>query len=339
MEDTTLFSENSFPLSPKAITSEMTAKPEREYALTFFGSGMEYFKIQMVSIILNLITFGLYYPWAKAKSLNYLYSKSTLEGDPFAFSGTGQEMFKGFIKAILIFVLIGGIFFLLAYNQYVLWAYLFYFLSLLSLLPFAIHGSVKYRSAKSSWRGIRFGYSGKRDDFTLFFFKWIFLTFITLGLYNAWMTTNIRKYVLGHLKMGDASFEFTGKPHDYFLVNLKGYFFTFLTLGFYIFWWKKDRFEFFVNHLRLKLRDEEINFTSNATIGDFLGLILVNLLILVFSLGLGAPWILVRNMKFGCRHIMVKGNISLEELIQTHGDYTDATGDDMGDLLDLGFTF
>ena len=72
-------------------------KEHRSYALAFYGSGMDYFRIQIVNTILNVLTLGLYYPWAKERQLKYLYSQNTFEQTPFVFSGTGREMFKGYI--------------------------------------------------------------------------------------------------------------------------------------------------------------------------------------------------------------------------------------------------
>ena len=77
-------------------------KEHRSYALAFYGKGYEYFKIQIVNTILNFLSLSLYYPWAKERSLKYLYNKNTFEETPFIFSGTGKEMFKGYIKALAI---------------------------------------------------------------------------------------------------------------------------------------------------------------------------------------------------------------------------------------------
>ena len=86
-------------------------KEFRTYSLAFYGRGEEYFKIRIVNTILNILTLSLYYPWAKERSLKYLYNKNTFEETPFVFSGTGKEMFKGYIKALAIFVLLYGAFF------------------------------------------------------------------------------------------------------------------------------------------------------------------------------------------------------------------------------------
>jgi uncharacterized membrane protein YjgN (DUF898 family) len=105
----------------------------RSYPLGFFGSGGDYFKILIVNTILSILTLGLYYPWAKEKRLKYLYSKSTFDETPFVFSGTGKEMFKGFIKAVGILILIYGIFLSLLFNGHTATALLFFYAALMGL--------------------------------------------------------------------------------------------------------------------------------------------------------------------------------------------------------------
>src|SRR5215813_2652762 len=69
-------------------------------ALTFHGDGGTYFGILFLNGLLTMLTLGFYYPWAKAKRLQYLYSSTEMEGSRFAWSGTGKEMFIGFLKAV-----------------------------------------------------------------------------------------------------------------------------------------------------------------------------------------------------------------------------------------------
>src|SRR5437867_2986613 len=81
----------------------------RYYKLQYNGEGLDLFKIKLVNIILTVATLGFYYPWAKARTLSYLYSQTHFEDSPFSFTGTGKEMFKGFIKAILILIAFYGL--------------------------------------------------------------------------------------------------------------------------------------------------------------------------------------------------------------------------------------
>ena len=311
----------------------------RSYSLAFFGKGIEYFKIQIVNTILCILTLSLYYPWAKEKSLKYLYNKSIFDETPFVFSGTGKEMFKGYVKALAIIVILYGLFFFLMLNDMPGSAVLVMYGGILALLPLAIHGSYRYRMAKTSWKGIRFGYTGDRGTLVGIFFKGLFLTIITLGIYGAWFAIDLRRYLLSNVKVGNARFVYSGGGTDYFLLNLKGYFLSVITLGIYMFWWQKDQFEFFVNNLRLEQEGDAVFFQSKATGGGFAGLMIVNLLILVFTLGLGFSWVVTRNMDFVMRNIEVSGYYSFESLQQAQADYSDATGEDMADLLDIGVVF
>jgi uncharacterized membrane protein YjgN (DUF898 family) len=312
-------------------------KEHRSYALAFYGRGIDYFKIQLVNTILNVLTLGLYYPWAKAKNLRYLYSKNTFEETPFVFSGTGKEMFRGFIKAILILVVLYALSLFLIANTYMVSGVLLLYGGILALLPLAIHGSYKYRMAKTSWKGIRFGYIGERNKLVGIFFKGLLLTILTLGIYGPWFTINLRRYLLSNVRIGNARFVYTGDGSDYFWMNLKGYFLTLITFGIYIFWWQKDQFKFFIDHLRLDQGDDAVFFRSKASGGDFAGLMIVNFLILIFTFGLGYAWVVTRSLRFVMDNIEMDGYYSFESLEQAQNEYNDATGDDMADLLDFGF--
>ncbi|MFN8153917.1 MAG: YjgN family protein [Bacteroidia bacterium] len=320
------------------IIQENAPQPaQRVYPLGFKGEGGAYFGIAIVNLILTFLTLGLYYPWAKAKQLQFLYGATEFEGSRFEFHGTGKEMFKGFIKAVIIFTIIYGVAFFAMINHWLIAGVIWLYAGFLILIPLAIHGSYKYRMSRTSWRGIRFGYRGKRGEFFGFFFKELFFTIISLGLYGAWFSMNIRKYVVGNIRFGDAEFKYAGRGSDYFLLNIKGYFLTILTLGIYSFWWQKDLFNYYINKLSLHQHDREIRFRSNATGGDFAGLLIINGLLMLFTLGIGYPWVVTRTLRFVFSKIEATGNIEADHLVQTEKAYTDATGEDVSDMLDLGF--
>ena len=104
-----------------------------------------------------------------------------------------------------------------------------------------------------------------------------------------------------------------------------------------MFWWQKSLFQYYIDNLSLHHKDDKIRLKSTASGGDFFGLIVVNLLMLIFTLGIAYPWVLTRSLKFIFSKIEIVGNIDTEQLVQTEKEYTDATGEDMSDMLDLGF--
>jgi uncharacterized membrane protein YjgN (DUF898 family) len=316
---------------------ENLSEKKQTYKLEFHGSGKDFFAVTIVNWILTIITLGFYYPWAKAKKLEFLYNSTSLNGDSVSFHGTGKEMFKGFIKAILIFLTLYGLLFLFLYLNLAVIGILLFYLGFLAIFPLAIHGSYRYRMSRTSWRGIRFGYRGNKKELTVNFLKWLFLTIITFGIYGSWMSINIRKYVLGNIRFGDVEFEYNGDGADYFVLNLKGYFLTIFTLGIYLFWWQKDLFEYYIDNLSLNKDGKEINLNSTVTGVGFLKLEIVNLLLVIFTLGLGYAWAVSRTLKYLFDNIELEGTIDLNTINQTEEDFKDATGEDISDFLDLDF--
>lgn len=307
---------------------------KQEYKLDFNGKGSDFFGIIIVNWLLTIITLGIYYPWAKAKQLQFIYSATSLNGDSFSFHGTGKEMFKGFIKAILIFGILYGVLFVFVYLKMPFWGF-YYSISDL-LLFFQLLFMVLTVIECLVLLGEEFVLGIEEIEKNLCYcFKWIGLTIITFGIYGAWMAINMRNYLLGNVRFGDSEFEYDGDGGDYFMLNLKGYLLTIVTLGIYSFWWQKDLFEYYVDNLSLKKGNERIRFTSTATGGDFFSLVVINILILIFTLGLGYAWIVTRTMKFVFNHVELDGNFNLDALMQTEENYKDATGEDLSDFLDL----
>lgn len=316
---------------------EIQNSDQQSYRLSFHGKGSEFFGIIIVNWLLTVLTLGLYYPWAKAKQLRFVYGSTALQDDRFAFHGTGKEMFKGFIKAILLFAILFGIIFLFSALQMPILGLILFYLGIFAIMPLAIHGSYRYRMSRTSWRGIRFGYRGDRNDFVKSFFTWFLFLIITIGIYGAWFTVNLRNYLISNIRFGDIEFESDADGTDFFIMNLKGYFLTIITLGIYSFWWQRDMFEFYVNNIKLKKGDQRIRLISTATGGGFFKLMVVNVLIVIFTLGIGYAWAATRTMNFVANNIKLSGNIDLNAISQTEESYTNATGDDISDFLDLDF--
>ncbi|MBL7956268.1 MAG: DUF898 family protein, partial [Flavobacteriales bacterium] len=252
-------------------------------------------------------------------------------------------MFKGFIKAIVLLLVIYGtyIYGVLAQDlTFTLVGLLIMFVGLLLFIPLVIHGSFRYRSSRSSWRGVHFGYRGDLKELFRICLRDGLLTLLTFGIYGAWFTMNLRSYTLGNLRYGSSSFQYKGDGMDYFLMNLKGYFLTLFTLGIYGFWWQRDLFNYYVDHLSWNFQDgRKLQFKSTATGGGFFGLTVVNLLLIIFTLGIGFAWAEVRTMRFVLDNITLSGDADLNAVVQTEQEHKDAMADDLGDLMDIGVFF
>ena len=308
----------------------------QNYHLEFFGKGSEYFAIMIVNWLLTLVTLGFYYPWAKANRLRYVYGQTSLNNERFHFAGTGKEMFLGFIKIILFYIaLMVSYVLLLAVAKSPILAVLFLYLAIFAIIPFAIHGSFRYRMSRTSYRGIRFGYRGDRNELVKNFLKWVLFTVFTFGIYGAWLSMNIRRYTHGNVRYGDVEFSNNASGRDYFFLNLGGYFLTIITLGIYSFWWQRDIFNYYIDNMRMTKGEQKIQCYSTATGGGFFELLIVNFLITVFTLGFGKAWADMRTQKFICDNVKMEGDININEIHQTEEEYTNAFGEDAMDFFEI----
>lgn len=312
---------------------------ERKNQLEFKGEGRTLFGLTIVNTILTLITLGLYYPWAKVKYLQYYYQNFYMSGDHFSFHGTGQEIFKGFIKAILFIVAIVALYFVFILIKLPMIGVLLYVIGFLLIIPIAMHGTMRYRLAKTSWRSIHFGYRGNLTKLMKLYFKGLGLSIVTLGIYAYWFEMKFRSYLFDHIRFGNVKLGFKGNGLDFFLLNLKGSILTTLTLGIYSFWYFAELFRFYYENTTAEHDGKTYTLSSDATAGEIFKLYAVNFLLIVFTLGLGYAWAQVRTMKFLAANITIPEDLNTDNVIQTEADFDDATGDSMFDFLDFNFIF
>src|ERR1041385_8862991 len=79
--------------------------PPQSFRPVFNGRVGELYGIYFRNLLLSILTLGIYRFWAKTRWRRYLWSHLTLLGEPFEYSGTGKELFIGFLKAALLIFL------------------------------------------------------------------------------------------------------------------------------------------------------------------------------------------------------------------------------------------
>ena len=75
---------------------EETSQSAKNYKLEFQGKGSDFFGIIIVNWLLTICTLGIYYPWAKAKKLQFLYGNTSLNGMLFLFMVLEKRCLKVF---------------------------------------------------------------------------------------------------------------------------------------------------------------------------------------------------------------------------------------------------
>src|SRR5215212_624622 len=82
------------------MISGTAAVPDR--AVRFTGTWREYLPIAATNALLIIVTLGVYRFWATARQRRYLWSRTHVIDDALEWTGTGKEMFIGFLIVIAI---------------------------------------------------------------------------------------------------------------------------------------------------------------------------------------------------------------------------------------------
>lgn len=144
---------SSLPI-PIVANSHASTEQPHHLPIVFTGSGSEYFRIWIVNLLLTLLTLGLYYPWAKVRRMRYFHGNTLIGGEPLDFHGDPKTMLKGFfLVGILLAV------YSVAGNFSAMAGFLA-FLIVVAIWPALLKSSMQFRLANTSWRGLRFHFSG-----------------------------------------------------------------------------------------------------------------------------------------------------------------------------------
>lgn len=311
----------------------MNSAYPRHRKFSFTGQGSRYFGIWAVNIVLTILSLGLYYPWAKAAIRKYLWNETSLEGDRFVFHGTGKEMFRGFIIAYGLIAIMIGITAIFPLGILLL------YLGMIILGPIAIFGAWRYRLSRTSWRGIYFSFRGDITDFLKLYFKNIFFTIITFGIYASWMRVNIMQYLLRHSQFGQYHLSFKGEGGTLFGINILGIFLCYITLFIYLPWYITSYFNFTIDNTHIHHDGGVSPLKSTLEGSNTFFITFTNMLMIVFSLGIAFPWAIMRRQKLFTESVNVSNDVDLDNLVQDADNYTDATGDDLVDILDMDLGF
>jgi uncharacterized membrane protein YjgN (DUF898 family) len=327
----------SAPAASAASGPGAPAAPLVRRRFGFHGSAAGLFGLMVVNALLTLLTLGIYYFWGKARVRAYLLGETELEGDRFAYHGTGPELLVGFAKGVAVFfipvALLSIVPQLYGFPDEVrrsltmlLW------LAGLLLVPVAMVGARRYRLSRTSWRGIRFSFRGRARDFVGIFVVGTVLSSLTLGIYYPIFITRRQAFMVSHAYFGSGKFDFDGRGRDLLRPFLLMIVLFIPTLGLSWFWFSARRQRYFTEHTRFGTT----TFQSEVTGGRLAWLTLSNLVVIVGTLGLAWPWTVVRGLRFTFRYTSLHGPLDVADIRQD-ARAASATGEGLAGLLDADF--
>lgn len=286
--------------------------------LSFKADGMDLFALLLKNMFLTMFTFGIYSFWGKINVQKFLHRGTLVDGEAMDFHGTGEEKFIGFLKgagiiivliiaAALIKALLGMV--IGANAAYVSVLILVYVIILLAT-PMLIVGKQRYFLSRSSWRGVRFLFTGRWKKLGWILLKGGFFTVITLYIYLPWFIHDIRAFMINNSCYGTEPFVYTGNRNTYAKLFWIGVLLSILTLGIFSFWLTAALEKHFLNNTTFQGKKLSCDLTG----GLLFKTALVNLLLIVFTFGIAASWVLVRNLRIYFGSISLEGTVDLEAI-------------------------
>jgi uncharacterized membrane protein YjgN (DUF898 family) len=293
------------------------------------------FKLFYLNLIGTIVTLGIYRFWAKTAMRRYIWSHVVIGGEGFEYTGTGKELLLGFLKAMVVLVpplIVLGIVELLLDDPWASVVRSAQYVALVLLFVAGSYAARRYRMSRTRWGGIRFYQAGSPWRYAGIYLKGGILTALTLGLYAPFLRVQLAAYETANLHFGSQPFGFTGAGRDLF----RRWFFAWLlavpTALLSLLWYRAAEYRYVAEHTRLA----DIRFAMTVRGRDLFGYYLVNILIVVASLGILFPLVIRRRVDFWCRWTALDGAIDLAAVEQVPADLM-RSGEGLANFLDMDF--
>jgi uncharacterized membrane protein YjgN (DUF898 family) len=372
---------------PVATDAATLSPPERLIFSYVKRPGL--LKLTIVNFLLNLVTLGFYRFWAKTNVRKHIWSSVHINDEPLEYTGTGMELFKGFL--VVFFVL------LLPYILAVTAATVIqgpespiavllqmaFFLAIYLLWGFAVYKARKFQLSRTNWRGIRGTLVGSAMIYSLLYFGSLLAKGMSIGWATPVMNTVLAEQITNDMRFGDAAFKFKGRAGPLYptyamcwlltlvavilvvvlvvessalsaqLKNLfdpltpqatideiVGYVALAATVLFLVFmlvipmlWaiYTAKELRTFATYTRF----DGVPFVLNATTGSVIWLTVINLLLIVFTLGIAWPFVQQRLVKFVVDRMTLDGLVDVDRIRQSSAKM-DTRGEGLADAFDVG---
>ena len=144
--------------------------------LEFRGSGSEYFRIWIVNLALTLLTLGIYGAWAKVRTWRYFYGNTYLGDHSFEYHASPVRILIGRLIALALFLSYS-----LTINFYPMAAPA-WIIVLFAALPWLANASIRFNARNSSYRNVRFNFTGSYGEALVAYVLWPIGAALTLYL-------------------------------------------------------------------------------------------------------------------------------------------------------------
>ncbi len=173
--------------------------------------------ISFKNFLLKIVTLGIYQFWGKTEVRRRIWSAIRINGEPLQYTGTGKEMFLGFLVVLAVLTipsLLVSLGAMVVFGpksrapdifQGIFTLFIFF------LIGVGAHKATRYRLTRTRWRGIRGGLEGSSWSYGGWYFGTGILLILTLGWISPWRSAKLQSFITNGMRFGDRPFQFDAK--------------------------------------------------------------------------------------------------------------------------------
>lgn len=135
------------------MISSKAGAANSQHVFIFHGRAWPFFIICLVNLVLTIITFGIYLPWAFVKTRRYIYKNMELNGVRFNYHATGGAFLVSWLLVGLIFIVLTVV----CESINLLFGFLPVLL-LWVLMPLMMAKGLRYQAMMTRLNNVRFGF-------------------------------------------------------------------------------------------------------------------------------------------------------------------------------------
>ncbi len=193
---------------PTPMTGDVPPDEISEENAQFTGRAGELADLTIRTMMLTILTLGIYRFWMKTNLRRYYWASIRADGQPLEYTGKGSELFLGFLLAMVVLTIyLIVVTFALAFTGMAVFERpemaSLTAIAVLPLVPLAIYRARRYLLSRTRWRGIRFGVEAGSWGYTLRYFFYGALTVLSLGLLYPLMQFQLAKFAANRTWFGD----------------------------------------------------------------------------------------------------------------------------------------
>ncbi len=167
----------------------------------FTGKAKEFFGIWLSNLLLSILTLGIYSAWAKVRSRRFFLGHTLIGGHRFDYHADPKVILKGraiVVSALVVMSLVSELSTVLSGTSLVL---------LMLALPWLANRSLRFNARMTSFRNVRFDFSGTYGKSLLAFVLFPLLGLLSLGLLQPFATRYSGRYLAANYSYGEAKLE------------------------------------------------------------------------------------------------------------------------------------